>query len=185
MNEVMKAITDRYTCRDFSPESLSDADVQALMTAALAAPSAMNKMPWQVIVVTDKGLIDEMDAAAMQEISGWDDKTAHNRMKERGGKIFYNAPCMIFITNDGSEYSALDGGIVTQNIALAAHSLGLGSVICGMARIPLNGAKGADFQKRLQIPEGHTFGMSICVGKANSGKAPHEHDTGKITYIKG
>ena len=184
MNEVLKAISDRYSCRDFSPEALSDEQVKAIVEAALAAPSAMNLMPWHIIAVTDKSLIEEMDAEAMNIIAGWDDKGAHNRMKERGGKIFYNAPCMIFVASNGSEYAAHDCGIVSQNVALAAHALGLGSVICAMARIPLGGAKGAEFQKRLNFPEGFSFGMSVCVGKVNSGKAPHELNMNKVTYVK-
>jgi nitroreductase len=72
---------------------------------------------------------------------------------------------------------------VSQNIALAAHSMGLGSVICGMAKIPLDGEKGEEFLRRLQFPEGFSFGMSVCVGKIKNGKAPHEHDKNKVTYI--
>jgi hypothetical protein len=37
---------------------------------------------------------------------------------------------------------------------LAAHSLGLGSVICGMAGIPLSGLRGNDFKKRMKFPDG-------------------------------
>ena len=183
MNETLKTINDRYSCRDFSSEPLSGEEIKALTTAALASPSAMNKMPWHIIVVTDKALIEEMDTESMAILAAMDDKGMYNRMKERGGKLFYNAPCMIFIAGDGSEYSQLDCGIVSQNIALAAHSLGLGSVICAMARIPLDGAKGNDFKNRLKFPEGYSFGMSVCIGKAKSGKAPHEHDLNKVTYV--
>jgi len=181
MNEVIKAITERYSCRDFSPEALSKEQVETLVRAALAAPSAMNLQPWHIIAVTDKALIEEMDAVAMEHIKK--DEEWYKRMKERGGKVFYNAPCIIFIASDGSNYATLDCGIVSQNIALAAHSLGLGSVICGMARIPLGSEKGEEFTRRLQFPEGYSFGMSVCVGKAQSGKAPHELDMTKITYI--
>jgi len=182
MNEVIKAIADRYTCRDYSPEPLDDTQIEILVNAALAAPSAMNLQPWHIIVVTDKSLIEEMDAEAMEHVKK--DAEWYKRMMDRGGKIFYDTPCIIFIAKDDSDYAPLDCGIVSQNIALAAHSLGLGSVICGMARIPLGGEKGADFLERLQFPEGYSFGMSVCVGKIKSGKAPHEIDKNKVTYIK-
>jgi len=187
MNEVIKAISERYTCRDFKPEPLDTATVEALVEAALAAPSAMNLQPWHIIVVTDKAFIDEMDAAAMEFVKK--DADWYKRMTDRGGKIFYNAPCMIFIAKDilsETNYPPLDCGIVTQNIALAAHSLGLGSCICGMARIPLDKnscEKADDFRSRLKFPEAYDFGMSVCVGKINSGKAPHEIDKNKVTYI--
>ena len=182
MNEILKVIAERYSCRDFSPEALSKEHVDALVNAALAAPSAMNRQPWHIIAVTDKAIIEEMDACAMAHIKEQNAEW-YQRMADRGGKIFYDAPCIIFIASDGSEYAACDYGIVSQNVALAAHALGLGSVICGMARIPLSSEKGADFISRLKFPEGYVFGMSVCVGKVKSGKAPHELDYSKVTYI--
>jgi len=184
MNDVLKAIKERNSCRDFYPEALTEEQVKNLVDAALAAPSAVNRMPWHIIVVTDKALIEEMDAAAMDEIAGYENKDFYNRMKDRGGKIFYDAPFMMFVLKDESDWGTLDSGIVIQNVALAAHSMGLGNVICGMARIPLDGAKGAEFKKRLQFPENHSFAISICVGKAKSGKEPHEFDMSKVTYVK-
>lgn len=182
MNEVLKAIEQRYTCRDFEAEPLDAGQIEALVNAALAAPSAMNLQPWHLIVVTDKTLIAEMDDAIMEHVKR--DPEWYKRMMDRGGKAFYNAPCVFFIAQDGSEAAPLDCGIVSQNIALAAHSLGLGSVICGMARIPLDGERGAEFIQRLQFPELYSFGMSVCVGKVKSGKASHETDKNKATYIR-
>ena len=180
-NPVLRAIADRYTCRDFSPEPLSEAQIGAIVDAALAAPSAMNLMPWHLVVVTDKAFIEEMDAATMDVVKK--DAEWYARMKERGGNAFYDVPCMIFIAKNETEWAPLDCGIVSQNIALAAHGLGLGSVICGMARIPLEGEKGADFLARLNFPEGYSFAMSVGVGGVKSGKTPHELDPSKVTYI--
>jgi len=181
MNEVLKAIATRYSCRDFSPEKLKKEDVSAIVNAALAAPSAMNMQPWHVIVVEDKALIEEMDTAAMEVVKK--DEAWYKRMVERGGKIFYDAPCVIFIASDGTKFSTLDSGIVSQNIALAAHSLGLGSVICAMANIPLTSERGDEFKRRIKLPEGFDFGMAVCVGAAKSGKEPHELNPTKVTYI--
>ena len=181
MNEVIKAISERYSCRDFLADPLTKEQVDALVDAALAAPSAMNLQPWHIVAVTDKALIDEMNDAAMSDANK--NEPWYERIMSRGGKMFYNAPCMIFIAKNDSGMAALDCGIVSQNIALAAHSLGLGSVICGMARIPLESPKGTEFLKRLKFPEGMSFGMSVCVGKVKNGKAPHELDKTKVTYI--
>jgi hypothetical protein len=53
-----------------------------------------------------------------------------------------------------------------------------------MARIPLSGAQGEEFKKRLKFPAGYDFGIAILVGEAKSGKEPHELDMSKVTYIK-
>jgi len=184
MNDILKAIAERNSCRDFADTPLTEEQLSTLVDAALAAPSARNLQPWHVIVITDKALIDEMDADGMKVLAAQEDKSSFEQFTARGGKLFYNAPCMFVVVSDGSTYAAIDSGILCQNVVLAAHSLGLGSVICGMARIPLGSSRGAEFKKRLRFPDGYDYTMAVLVGTANSGKEPHEHDMGKITYIK-
>lgn len=184
MNETLKTIAERYSYRDFTGEPIANNQVEELVKAALAAPSAINRQPWHVIVVTDKALIDEMNAEGLNVLGAAEDKSGYERIKARGGKMFYNAPCMIIAASDNSGYAAMDCGILIQNVALAAHSLGLGSVICGMAGIPLNGLRGDEFKKRLKFPQGYNFGIAILVGEVKSGKEPHELDMSKVTYIK-
>jgi len=183
MNEILKTIAERYSCRDFADMPLTDAQIKAIVEAALAAPSALNRQPWHIVVVTDKALIEELDVEGMNILAAAEDKSNYERMKARGGKLLYNSPCMFILASDGSNYAAMDCGILSQNITLAAHSLGLGSVICGMAGVPLSGLRGNEFKKRMKFPDGYEFGIAVLVGTANSGKEPHELDTKKVTYI--
>ena len=184
-NETLKTIAERYSCRDFTDTPLTEAQVEALVEAAIAAPSALNRQPWHIIVITDKALINEMDSEGMFILSSAEDQTGYERIMSRGGKIFYNAPCMLMIASNGSDFATIDCGILSQNIALAAHSLGLGNVICGMAKIPLDGSRGDEFKKRMKFPDDCEFGMAVLVGNAKSGKEPHELDFTKVTYIAG
>lgn len=183
MNETLKTIYERYSCRDFDGTPLTDEQIKEIVNAALSAPSAMNRQPWHLIMITDKKFIDELDDEGMKVLAAAEDKSSYERIKSRGGKIFYNAPCMAVITSDNSGYALMDCGILSQNIALAAHSLGLGNVICGMAGIPLNGQNGENLKKRMKFPEGYSFGVAVLIGTANSKKEPHELDNSKITYI--
>ena len=183
MNETLKTIAARYSCRDFCDTPLEEGHINALVDAALASPSAMNRQPWHIIMITDKKLIDELDCEAMDILAAAEDKSGYERIKSRGGKIFYNAPCMMMVASDSAHYSSMDCGILSQNVSLAAHSLGLGSVICGMAGIPLSGARGDEFKKRMKFPEGYGFGIAVLIGVAKSGKEPHELDSTKVSYI--
>jgi Nitroreductase len=196
MNETLKTIAKRYSCRSFEGTPLTDEQVDALVQAALAAPSARNIQPWRVIMITDKAFIDELDAEAMSILGSAEDKASYDRMMERGGKMFYNAPCMVMVasvTLDPSRgcaavpikvYNDMDCGILSQNVALAAQSLGLGSVICGMAGIPLSGARGAEFKERMGFPQGYEFGIAVLVGTATAAAEPHEPDMSKVSYVK-
>ena len=183
MNDVLKTIAGRNSCRNFSPAPISDDQVKELVNAALASPSALNRQPWHIIVVTKKALIEEMDSYSMECLKAQSEET-YKRMVDRGGTIFYDAPCLIFIAKNDTDYATLDCGIVSQNIALAAHSMGLGSVICGMARMPLGGPKADYFKSKINLPDGFVFGMAVCVGVPVSGKAPHDLDYSKVTYIR-
>ena len=183
MNDTLKTIAERYSCRDFADAPLTGAQVSAIVQAALAAPSGMNRQPWHVIAVTNKALIDEMDAEGMRILAEAEDKGFYERMMSRGGRLFYNAPCMIMVAAASPDGAPMDCGILSQNVALAAHALGLGSVICGMAGIPLGGPRGEEYQRRMQFPAGYKFGIAILVGTARTGKPPHALDMNKVTYI--
>ena len=183
MNDTLKTIMERYSCRDFTDTPLSDTEIQALVEAAVASPSAHNRQPWHIIVIRDKSLINDMDDDGMKILSAAEDRSVYERFMSRGGKLFYNAPCMFMVASDRSDYAIVDCGILTQNISLAAHSLGLGNVICGMARIPLSGSRADEFMKRMKFPSGYEFGMAVLVGNAKSVKEPHELDFTKVTYI--
>lgn len=181
MNETLRTIKSRYSCRKYTGEPVEQEKLEAIALAGLQAPSAMNNQPWKIIVIKDKAFIDEMDAATMDMLSKSEEqKGAYERMMSRGGKIFYNAPCMFVVAQKAG--TDLDCGIVTENIALAASSLGLGNVICGLARLVFDTEKGEDFKKI--IPEGYELGMTVLVGYAvDEGGTPHEVDMDKVKYI--
>lgn len=182
MNETLQVIHNRYSCRGFDGKAINKKLLEAIALAGAASPSARNQQLWEIVVITDKGLIGEMDAEGMRILSELQDKSFYQRFMDRGGTLFYNAPCMFLILiRPGTE---LDCGIVSENIALAASSLGLGNVICGMAKIPFDGPKSAEFKKRIGFPDGWEFGMSVLVGNATVTKAPHEPDLTKIRFVE-
>lgn len=185
MNETLKVIANRYSCRDFKNEMIPDDLLQAIAEAGIQAPSAMNRQPWRVIVVKDKELIQDMEAEGLSNLANMEDKSTYHRIMERGGKLFYNAPCMILVPINQAQYEAalLDCGILCQNITLAASSLGIANVICGLTRLAFSGQRGEEFSKRLGFPEGYVFGCSVLLGYANTTKAPHAPDQDKIKII--
>ena len=184
MNDTLKTISERYSCRDFADTPLTEEQVKAITDAALASPSGVNRQPWQIIVINEKRVVEELEAEGMNILIAAEDKSTYERVMSRGGKMFYNAPCMILIVSDGSRFATLDSGIMSQTVALAAHSLGLGSLICAMAGIPFTGSREAELKERLQFPDGYKFEIGILVGTAKTGKEPHELEPGKVTYIR-
>jgi len=187
MNETLKTIATRYSCRSFTGEPLEEKDLSAISQAAIQAPSGMNRQGWQVIVVKDNALIREMEAEGMKVLSLMEDKSLYERIMARGGKLFYNAPCMIILA---IEESALEGaewmdcGIVAQNIALAATSLGIANVHCGFTTMAFSGDKASEFKCRLKFPQGYKCGIGILLGYATETGSPHVPNQEKITVIE-
>ena len=182
MNETLKTMKTRYSCRSYTGEAIEKEKVEAIALAGVQSPSGLNQQPWKIVVLQNKKLIDEMNDALMAKLAAQEDRSAYERMMSRGGKVFYNASCMFVIAKlPGKD---MDCGIVSENMALAASSLGLGNVICGMAAVLINDEEiGAKYREML-IPEGYEFGVALLVGSpVNPEGTPHEPDLSKITYI--
>ncbi len=56
--ELFEVIHTRRSIRSFSAEPVSEADLEAVLRAAMAAPSAGNEQPWHFVVVTDRSVLE-------------------------------------------------------------------------------------------------------------------------------
>lgn len=186
MNHTLDTIAKRYSCRSFKDKMPEDKDLFAITQAAIQAPSGINRQHWQVILVKDRELINDMEHEGMSLLAAMEDSTMHERIMSRGGMLFYNAPCMIVIAikeayPKGAEL--IDLGIIAENIVLAATSLGIANIHCGFIAFAFAGNKAAEFKERLKFPEGYECGTSILLGYAEKETAPHVPDKSKITVI--
>lgn len=185
MNETLKTIAGRYSCRAFTAEMPEDEQLRAVANAALAAPSGMNRQPWRVIVVKNRALIADMEAEGIRALQKAEDQSAYRRIQSRGGRMFYGAPCMAVVAIDrSSDHAVMDCGILAQNITLAAASLGLGSVICAMAALSFSTDRRETFKQRLGIPDGYEFGVAVLLGYPAGPGAPHQPDGAKVSFIE-
>jgi len=170
-NPVLTAISERRSIRKYKPEQITEEQLQALLRAAVESPSARNLQPWHFTVVQDAAVLAEVNAEA-------------TAILDREGDIFYAAPTAIFISADReSNWGKLDSGIAVQNIAIAAQSMGLGSVILGLPAAAFQGPRGAYFNELLKFPATHEFAIAIAVGVPNGTKEAHPVEDGRIAYV--
>lgn len=181
--DTIETIRTRYSCRAFTEKMPSDSDLQTIAQAGVCAPSGMNRQLWRVIVLKNQELIQELEREGMKNLAALPDKSTYERILTRGGKLYYNAPCIMLIPI--AEELLLDCGIVTENIALAATSLGIDTLICGLAKFSFAGEQGESFKKRLKFPAGYNLGIAVLLGYAeNPGGTPHMPDMDKILWIE-
>lgn len=184
MNPVLSAIADRRSNRAYKQALLSDETLNALLQAAVQAPSAVNRQPWHFTVVRDQKLLKELNAAVWEAMMARDPEKRSARFQDPNFDVFYGAPCVIFISGDRqNSWTPIDCGIAVENIALAAQALGLGSVILGMPRDAFKGPKGDDFRKALAFPDGFDFEIAIAVGEATDTKEAHPVKENKISFV--
>jgi len=119
MNLVLQSIKERRSILRFEKVSVEDEKVQAILDAGRWAPSWLNRQPWRFILIKDHNIKERLSELV---------PTVYNQgMKE--------APLCIAVCVDISEdpfHYIEDGAVASQNMALAAHSLGLGSCWIGV-----------------------------------------------------
>lgn len=114
----METILTRRSIRKYTEHPVSDELVTELLRAAMAAPSASNQQPWQFIVVRERRLLESLGRA-----------TQYSGMAATAQVAVVICADMARAQRAG--FWVQDCSAATQNLLLAAHSLGLGAVWLG------------------------------------------------------
>ena len=145
--------------------------------AAVQAPSARNTQPWHFSVV--------QNAALLKEFS--DDYNAPAEAPTRAAtSSFLRRPRWCSSPRPSRrrrKFSQIDCGIAAQNMALAAHSLGLGSVILGRPMEVFKSAKGPYYEQAFGFPEGYTFAIAVALGEPTVSKEAHVVREGLVNRV--
>lgn len=145
---LFETIASRTSIRKFDPSKpVSDADVEKILRAAMCAPSAMDRRPWEFVVIRDKAVLAEL--ARLNPNS----------------RIGNGAPLAIAVcgsednglSDRAKEYWIHDCAAASMNILLAAKGVGLGAVWTGA--YPMQPRIDA-VKATLKIPEGY---MPLCL----------------------
>lgn len=121
--EILDAIFKRRSIRKYNPEiDVTEDQIETILSAAMAAPTARNAQEWEFIVIKKRETLDKI-------------KDNHPY-----AKMIETAPCVIIVcANLNKElikgYWIGDCGAAMQNILLAATGLGLGSVWLGVEAV--------------------------------------------------
>lgn len=176
MSEALKAIAQRSSTRAYTAQKLTEEELNALLHAGLQAPTATNRQEIHITVV--KGG-DPILAEIEQEMR----RTSDRQFPE--ANFYYDAPVVLLLSAEkGFGWSPVDAGIAVENIAIAAQSMGLGSLIIGCIKGAMNGEKQESFAGRLGFPQGYAFEIAIALGHKAASKEPHTYSFEKnVTFI--
>lgn len=187
MNEVIQSILDRRSVRVYSDEQIKQEDLDLILKSGLYAPSGCNMQPWHFTVVQNKNLINELNIETKKELLKCGNERFENYAKNEAFDIFYNASTTIVISGEKAALTPqVDCAAATENMILAADSLGIGSCWIGLITFLFRSEQGEKFMQKLEIPDAYEPYYAITLGyKKYPNPKPQPRRDNTVNYITG
>ncbi len=150
MNETIKTLLNRKSCRSFKDVSVSEEHLNTVISAGLRAPSGRNMQNTVIVAVSDRNTVQKLSKMNAKVLGTESDP-------------FYGAPtvCIVFGKKDGR--TALeDASLVMGNMLIAAYSLGLGACWIHRAREMFDCEEGKALLAEWGVRE-EVFGVGNCI----------------------
>ncbi len=151
MNETLKVLESRRSCRNFKPDMVKDEELQAILKAGTYAATGMGKQSPIIIAVTDKATRDAL-SEENRKIGGWGE----------GFDPFYGAPVILIVLEKKDVVTHVyDGSLVMGNLMNAAESLGVASIWIHRAKEEFESDFGKAILEKLGITDEYE-GIGHC-----------------------
>ena len=174
MNDTLKVLETRRSCRNFKPDMISRDELDAIVRAGTYAATGMGKQSPIIIAVTDRKMRDEISEANRKVGGG-----------QEGVDPFYGAPVILIVLakKDVRTY-VYDGSLVMGNLMNAAESLGVASIWIHRAKEEFESDFGKEILKKLGIEDEYE-GIGHCAlgYAAEPAKAPAPRKENYVYYI--
>ncbi|MCI8889094.1 MAG: nitroreductase family protein [Hungatella sp.] len=172
MNTVMENLLTRRSIRAFEDREIPRKELDQILKAAQYAPSAMNRQTWQFTAVLNREKI-QLLAAAVGEALGRDSYTMYD-------------PQVIIITSNLREarFGIDDNACALENMFLAAHSFGIGSVWINQLRDACDAPAVRKILRDFGIPDDHMAYGIAALGYAAPAEPKEVLKTGRIVIVE-
>lgn len=173
-NKVIENIMSRRSIRKYKPEAVKRSVMDKILECGINAPSGMNKQSWEIRVLDNPATISKLKELMVKANPNTDAAAVEG--------CFRNAPTLVFVANDLSyDFSAIDCGLLSQNIMLSAWSLNVGSVCLGS---PIRYIKNSpEALQMLGFTQGYEAIICIGLGYADESPEAKPRNKAKIKYI--
>jgi nitroreductase len=183
---ALAALLSRRTVRQYILDYVIPKDVlEQIVNAALVSPTANNRQGIDLLVVTNKELIttlsDTLRETWPQQLKdGFATRPATYGITN---VVTGDAPVLIFLVKNeraDEKFIAIDTGIVTQSILIAAKEFGLDTMTLGV----FLWGQPEKVEALLKIPKG-SLALAVALGKAKPNPILAERvQLAKATYIE-
>ncbi len=169
--DIIEAIHARRSIRKFAEGDVTKEQIETILRAGMAAPSAHNGQPWRFLVVDDKD-----DLKKIGKIN-------------RFARLADDAPLGILVCADKASlrfegFWEQDCGACVQNMLLAITALGLGGVWTGISQLETSRMV-KEAQEAYNLPEHIIPFAMVVIGPKGQDPAPVDRfDPDKVHYSK-
>ena len=152
MNETVKTLCSRASCRSFRGEQISISELREVLAAGSHAPSGMNRHSARAVAVQDPDKIKLLSQLNASVMGG-------------SGDPFYGAPTVIVVMADSSVPTYIeDASLAIGNMLNAAYSLGLGSCWIHRAKEEMASPEGKRLMKEWGIDPSYVGVGNVILG---------------------
>lgn len=186
MNSIIENILNRRSVRVYSEDQIKKEDLDLILKAGCYAPSGCNMQPWHFTVVQNKDILSTLNIETKKALLNSGNDYFKDFANNEKYDVFYDAPTVIVISGEKKALvPQIDCAAATENMILAAESLGIGTCWIGLITFLFKSEQAEEFLKMLQIPEGYEPYYAITLGyKKIENHNPAERRENTITYIK-
>lgn len=173
---VIETIMTRRSVRRYKPQVVGRDTLTTIVRCGINAPNGMNRQPWEVRIVDSRDFIDGITAVARA-------KDPRMAADSTATTMFRNAYTVIFVgAKDGCE---LDCGILGENMALSAWSMGLGTCFLGgPIRFIKDTPECQPYLERLGFSEGVELIYALAVGYPDETPEAKPRDESKFRFVE-
>ncbi|MCD8019787.1 MAG: nitroreductase family protein [Clostridiales bacterium] len=181
MNTI-DALEARRSVRGYLDKPVEEDKLKLILKYGNKAPNAG---PFHMTVITNRDMLDAVDAAAKEAGLASGDKFTTERFSIPGYRCTYGAPVLIIL-------SAPEGGFSSVNVACAATNMGVAAVDQGLASCYLVGVLMAfrakpELLEKLELPEGYVPQCGLILGYQGENEIPgitRNSDLSNVNYLK-
>ncbi len=172
MADFKELMKKRRAIRDYEDRSVPFSLIREILIDACEAPSGGNRQPWAFSVVTDRKLIrrlsDESKKNLLEDMKAIRSpilRMYRPILSDENFNVFYNAPCLIYITGPKEMHSAVsDCSLAAAYLMLSAAERGLGTCWIDLG----SSIKDQNLLDELGIPDDHRIIATIILGYPGS-----------------
>ena len=192
-DSVVDVIMNTGTTQAFTEEAVSDEDLETILRAGLSTESAINQQPWFFVAVTNQEIMSEIGGSGMggftppsgsgdfappadagekpEGFSGGDLPAAPSFGGGSAKASLGDSPAAIIIYKNEASKSpdaSFDCGLATQNMYIAASSLGYGVKIVSSPTMSLNGENHDALCEKLGVDPSMKAVAVLLIGRADA-----------------